>query len=122
MGRDGEEIELEGEPAALYQSMRGVIDRQNDGMALMTMVQDMVGELLRRECDAMLRERTLGEVSRFFLTIIKASDLSSQYKINRLRSFARATVKLLLHRRAAAADAGPASYDGPDRRSAMSPA
>lgn len=121
MARGAEDIVLEGASAALYDSMRQLIDRQDDGMVLMAMTQDMVGELLRRECDSVLRERTLGEVSRFFLGVMKTPDLSQQYRINRLRSFARSTVKLLLHSRSVAAAELPARlYDGPDRRAAGS--
>lgn len=117
MPREMDDVELEGASAALYQSMRQLIDRQDDGMILMSMIQDMVGELLRRECDSVLRERTLGEVSRFFLGVLKAPDLSQQYKINRLRNFGRSTVKLLLRSRSATAVEHPAGpYAGPDRR------
>lgn len=117
MAREADDVVLEGAAAVLYDSMRQLIDRQDDGMTLMTMTQDMVGELLRRDCDSVLRERTLGEVSRFFLGVMKASDLSRQYRINRLRSFARSTVKLLLRSRPATNACQPVRpYGGPDRR------
>ncbi|KIL97200.1 hypothetical protein CCC_00261 [Paramagnetospirillum magnetotacticum MS-1] len=99
MGRAADDIELTQQEWPLFEQMCALIDAQIDGLVLMNAAQDMVTELLRRECDAKLREQTLGEISRFFLGIIKTPDLSETYKMGRLKMFARATVKILLHRR-----------------------
>jgi hypothetical protein len=99
MGRAANDIELNDEQRRLFERMSAIIDRQDDPLALMAVAQDLSGELLRREGDVSLREQTLGEISRFFLGIIKAPNLSGQYKLDRLRMFARATVKILIHQR-----------------------
>lgn len=103
MGRAAGDIILNAEQQALFEQMSALIDRLDDGIALMNTTQDMVASLLRRGCDAPLREQTLGEISRFFLGIIKADNLSDQYKMNRLRMFARATVRIMLNKRPAVA-------------------
>ncbi len=95
-----DDIPLSDEQLLLFDKMCALIDAQTDGLVLMAVSQDLVSELLRRECDAQLRHQTLGEISRFFLGILKAPNLSEQYKIGRLRMFARATVKILFDRRA----------------------
>lgn len=83
----------------LFDKLCALIDAQNDGMILLVVAQDLVIELLRRDGDTPLREQTLGEISRFFLGIIKAPDLSDQYKMDRLKLFVRATLTILLDRR-----------------------
>lgn len=95
-----DDMELSDEQQMLFDKMCALIDAQTDGLVLMAAAQDMVGELLRRGCDTQLREQALGEISRFFLGILKAPNLSEQYKMGRLKVFARATIKLLLERRA----------------------
>lgn len=99
MGRTADDIQLTDVQRLLFDRLCALIDGQSDGLALMTVAQDLVGELLRRDCDRQLREQTLGEISRFFLGIIKAPNLSAQYKLGRLKMFARATVRILLDRR-----------------------
>jgi hypothetical protein len=119
MGRAADQIELPDEQRLLFDKMCGLLDAQTEGLALMAAAQDMVGALLRRECDAQLREQTLGEISRFFLGILKAGNLSDQYKLGRLKMFARATVKILLDRRPhVAAEAPVAAPEGLARRAA----
>ncbi|EME68418.1 hypothetical protein H261_18422 [Paramagnetospirillum caucaseum] len=119
MGRAAEHVELTEEQQLLLDKMSALIDGQTDGLVLMAAAQDMVGGLLRRDCDSQLREQTLGEISRFFLGIIKAPNLSDQYKMGRLKAFARATVKILLDRRPQlAAEAPPAPPPGLARRAA----
>jgi hypothetical protein len=110
MGRAANDIELNDEQRRLFERMSAVIDRQDDPLALMAVAQDLSGELLRREGDASLREQTLGEISRFFLGIIKAPNLSGQYKLDRLRMFARATVKILIHQRVLTETQAPAEH------------
>ncbi|CUW38613.1 conserved protein of unknown function [Magnetospirillum sp. XM-1] len=100
MGRAADDIQLTDEQRLLFDRLCALIDSQTEGLVLMTVAQDMVGELLRRDCDRQLREQTLGEISRFFLGMIKAPNLSAQYKLGRLKMFARATVRILLDRRA----------------------
>lgn len=110
MGRAANEVELSPEQSALFEQMSAMIDRLDDDIALMNATQDMVANLLRRNCDTSLREQTMGEISRFFLGIIKAPNLSGQYKMNRLRMFARATVRIMLNKRPmVAAEAASAS-------------
>jgi len=117
MGRAADDIELSEEQRTLFERMAAIIDRQDDPLTLMAVAQDLAGELLRRDGDHALRERTLGEISRFFLGIVKAPNLSGQYKLSRLRMFARATVKILLHERTqAGTGAPPAQPPGPARR------
>jgi hypothetical protein len=99
MGYSADSVELTEEQGVLFDRMCAVIDAQTDGLPLMTIAQDLVSELLRRDSDLILREQTLGEISRFFLGIIKAPNLSGQYKLSRLKMFARATVKIMLDRR-----------------------
>ncbi|ARJ67021.1 hypothetical protein WV31_15755 [Magnetospirillum sp. ME-1] len=99
MGRAADDIQLTQEQRLLFDKLSALIDSQSEGLALMEVAQNLVGELLRRDCDRQLREQTLGEISRFFLGIIKAPNLSAQYKLGRLKMFARATVRILLDRR-----------------------
>lgn len=99
MGRAADDIQLTEEQQGLFDQMSVLIDAQAEGLVLMEVAQDLVGELLRRDCDRQLREQTLGEISRFFLGIIKAPNLSAPYKLGRLKTFARATVRILLDRR-----------------------
>jgi len=99
MVRAADDVELTVEQQLLLDQMGRLIDAQSDGPRLMSVAQDLVAALLRRECDASLREQTLGEVSRFFLGILKAPNLSEQYKLARLKSFARATLGILVDRR-----------------------
>lgn len=96
MARAADDIILNEQSQRLFDQMLVIINSQSDGLALMNVTQDLAAELLRRNDDLGLREQTLAEVSRFFLAIIKAPDLSENYKMNRLRAFARATVKILL--------------------------
>lgn len=109
MGRAANDIELTPEQQRLFEAMSAAIDRQDDPLALMAVAQDLAGELLRRTADSPLREQTLGEISRFFLGIIKAPSLSDQYKLSRLKMFARATVKILIHQRTQPETGMPAS-------------
>lgn len=99
MGRAADDIQLPEEAKRLFDQMCALLDAQTDGLALMAAAQDMVGALLRRDSDTQLREQTLGEISRFFLGMIKSPDLSETYKMGRLKMFARATVKIMLDRR-----------------------
>lgn len=99
MAGAADDVGLTAEQQLLLDKMGCLIDAQSDGLRLMSVAQDLVAELLRRECDASLREQTLGEVSRFFLGILKAPNLSDQYKLARLKSFARATLGILIDRR-----------------------
>lgn len=99
MGHAADDIQLTEEQRLLFDRLCALIDSQTEGLVLMAVAQDLVGELLRRDCDRPLREQTLGEISRFFLGIIKAPNLSPQYKLGRLKMFARATVRILLDRR-----------------------
>lgn len=125
MGRAAGDIQLSADQQALFGQMSALIDRLDDGIALMTATQDMVAGLLRRDCDAQLREQTLGEISRFFLGIIKAANLSDQYKLNRLRMFAKATVRIMLNKRpqvAAEAAAPPPAGHGRRATDALAPA
>lgn len=99
MGRAADDIQLTQEQQLLFDRLCALIDSQTEGLTLMEVAQDLVGELLRRDCDRQLREQTLGEISRFFLGIIKAPNLSDKYKLGRLKMFARATLRILLDRR-----------------------
>ena len=117
MGRAASDIALSADQQVLFEQMSALIDRLDDGIALMTATQDMVAGLLRRDCDTALREQTLGEISRFFLAIIKAANLSDQYKMNRLRMFSKATVRIMLNKRpAVAAEAAAPPPQGNGRR------
>ena len=117
MGRAASDIELSAEQQVLFERMSALVDRLDDGIALMTATQDMVAGLLRRECDTVLREQTLGEISRFFLAIIKAANLSDQYKMNRLRMFSKATIRIMLNKRpTVAAEAAAVPSQGGGRR------
>ncbi|OAN52265.1 hypothetical protein A6A04_00805 [Paramagnetospirillum marisnigri] len=99
MAAIGDTITLDDHQQAAFDGMCSIIDTVEDGIELLTRTQDLVNILLRRASDQDLRDHTLGEVSRFFLGIIKASDLSPEYRIRRLRQFAKATLHLLLSKR-----------------------
>lgn len=99
MPRAEPDIILDEGQQAVFRQMSTVIDAVEDGIDLMTRTQDFIDMLLRRASDQPLREQTLGEVSRFFLGVMKAAELSPEYRIRRLRMFAKATVKLLVSTR-----------------------
>ncbi|CAA7620226.1 conserved hypothetical protein [Candidatus Terasakiella magnetica] len=87
----------------LYEEMALAIDGLKDPLELLTQVQDDVGLLLKRDGDQGLRDRTLGEISHYFLGIIHATDLSSEYKLRKMRAFAKSAIKILVARRPLAA-------------------
>ncbi|RAU23177.1 hypothetical protein CU669_03175 [Paramagnetospirillum kuznetsovii] len=93
------DIVLDEDQQTLYDEMCFAIDALDDGIALMHRTQDFVNLLLRRADDVALRDQTLAEVSRFFLGVIKAADLSPEYRIRRLKLFAKASVELLISKR-----------------------
>lgn len=84
---------------ALFDDMSLVLDATDDDLALMGRTQDMVNMLLKRPGDAALRDQTLGEISRFFLGIMKTRDLSAEYRGRKLKMFAKATLRLLIAKR-----------------------
>lgn len=99
MARSDADIVLDEDQQHIFTEMCFVIDALDDGIALMNRAQDFVNLLLRRDEDYPLRDQTLGQVSQFFLGVLKAADLSPEYRIRRLRMFSKATVKLLLSKR-----------------------
>ena len=99
MGRSTGDIELNTEQMALFERLCQPILATDDELTMMQATQDVVSLLLRRDEDRALCEETLGQVSRFFLGIIKAADLSEHYRVNKLRMFAKATLKILLWKR-----------------------
>lgn len=99
MARSEAGIILDEDQQHIFIEMCFVIDALDDGIALMNQAQDFVNLLLRRDEDYPLRDQTLGQVSQFFLGVLKAADLSPEYRIRRLRMFSKATVKLLLSKR-----------------------
>ena len=107
------DIVLDQHQQVLFDEMCRLMDGTDDDLALMTRTQDMVNMLLKRTEDAGLRDQTLGEVSRFFLGIMKAKDLSPDYRMRKLRMFSKASVKILIakrpHMAAEAQAAAPAS-------------
>jgi hypothetical protein len=102
------DIVLDERQQALFDEMCRVIDGTDDDLALMTRTQDMVNLLLKRAEDAGLRDQTLGEVSRFFLGLMKARDLSPDYRMRKLRMFSKASVKILIAKRPHMAAEAPA--------------
>ena len=99
MARGIGDIVLDDGQQGLFDDMCRVLDTSDDDLALMAQTQDLVNALLKRSEDAGLRDQTLGEVSRFFLGIMKARDLSAEYRGRKLRMFAKATLKILIAKR-----------------------
>ena len=99
MARATGDIVLDGGQQALFENMCRVIDTISDDLRLMTQTQDLVNMLLKRTEDAVFRDQTLGEISRFFLGIMKANDLSPEYRMRKLRMFAKASIKILISKR-----------------------
>ncbi len=99
MARGTGDIVLDDGQQALFDNMCLVLDSTDDDLALMARTQDLVNMLLKRAEDAALRDQTLGEVSRFFLGIMKAQDLSAEYRGRKLRMFSKATLKILIAKR-----------------------
>ena len=107
------DIVLDQHQQVLFDEMCRLMDGADDDLALMTRTQDMVNMLLKRTEDSVFRDQTLGEVSRFFLGIMKAKDLSPDYRMRKLRMFSKASIKILIakrpHMAAEAQAAAPAS-------------
>lgn len=104
------DIILDDGQQALFADMGRVIDACDDALVLMTRTQDLVTMLLKRAEDAAFRDQTLGEVSRFFLGIMRAQGLSEEYRSRKLKMFSKASLKILIAKRpqvAAQAAAGP---------------
>lgn len=99
MVRGTGDIVLDPDQQSLFDEMARVIEATDDDIALLTRTQDLVNMLLKRAEDGMLREQTLGEVSRFFLGIMKTQDLSAEYRRRKLKMFAKATIKILIAKR-----------------------
>ena len=99
MGSATGDLGLDDRQQALFDGMCRVIDGTDDDLDLMTRTQDMVTMLLKRSEDAGFRDQTLGEVSRFFLGIMKAKDLSPDYRMRKLRMFSKASIKILIAKR-----------------------
>ena len=120
MARETGEVVLDDGQQALFDEMSMVIESGDDDIVLMARTQDLINMLLRRSEDAALRDRTLGEVSRFFLGLMKAPDLSAEYRGRKLRMFAKATLRILIAKRpmVAAEIAGAAPPLPPGRRAA----
>ena len=117
MGSATGDLGLDDRQQALFDGMCRVIDGTDDDLDLMTRTQDMVTMLLKRSEDAGFRDQTLGEVSRFFLGIMKAKDLSPDYRMRKLRMFSKATVRIMLNKRpAVAAEAAAPPPQGNGRR------
>ena len=93
------DLVLDERQQALFDEMSRVIDGSDEDLQLMTRTQDMVNMLLKRAEDSGLRDQTLGEVSRFFLGIMKASDLSPDYRMRKLRMFSKASIRILIAKR-----------------------
>ena len=112
------DIVLDQHQQALFDEMCRLIDGTDDDLALMTRTQDLVNMLLKRAEDAGFRDQTLGEVSRFFLGIMKAKDLSPDYRMRKLRMFSKASIKILIAKRphVAAESQGVAPATVPLRR------
>jgi hypothetical protein len=100
MAKEASGIVLDAHQETLYDEMCQLIDGAQDGIDLMTRTQDLVDLLLKRAGDHALRDQSLGEISRFFLGMMRASDLSDEYRMRKLRLFAKQTVKLMIGKRA----------------------
>lgn len=112
VGEDG----LFGAQQELYEEMEAVVNGLSDPLELLNQIQDYVGLLLKRDGDLGLRDRTLGEISHYFLGIIHATDLSSEYKLRKMRAFAKSTLKILVARRPLAATAAAHPAPAPPMR------
>lgn len=99
MAEADSDIVLDGHQQTLFDEMCHLIDAVTDGLELMTRTQDLVGMLLKRASDGPLRDQSLGEISRFFLGVMRASDLSSEYRMRRLKMFSKATIKIMIAQR-----------------------
>jgi hypothetical protein len=106
MAQTEDDIALDDRQQEVFDEACLAIDGTEDSIEIMTRTQDLVNLLLRRSEDSMLREHTLGEISRFCLGVIKAQDLSQEYRIRRLRMFSKASLRMLIAKRPRTTRAG----------------
>jgi hypothetical protein len=99
MAQAEDDIALDDRQQVVFDEACLAIDGTEDGIEIMTRTQDLVNLLLRRSEDSTLRDHTLGEISRFCLGVIKAPDLSQDYRIRRLRMFSKASLRMLIAKR-----------------------
>ena len=103
MARGAGDIVLDDGQQKLLADMCRVIDACDDDLVLMNRTQDLINMLLKRNEDALFRDQTLGEISRFFLGLMKVQDLSEEYRSRKLKMFSKASLKILIAKRPKAA-------------------
>ena len=92
-------VELDERQQYIFDEMCLAIDGAEDGTRIMSSTLDLVRLLLKRAEDSTLREDALADVSRFCLGLIRPSEPSQDDRNQRLREFAKASLKILIAKR-----------------------